>query len=112
MRAMSSEPPRNDAISTIGRVSIESVIVASLEALQKIAQHAIPLLPVRAARAMTLVAVDLEVISIDARRLQFRHHIGRDTRRKQLVGARQHVEHLRANLREVLLGVVMRSRLR
>src|ERR1700691_2410548 len=103
MRAMS-----RDAMSMIGRLSVEFVNGGSLETLQKVTQHAIPLLPVGAARQMTRVTVDLEVGGIDACRFQFRHHRARDTRRKQLVGARQDVEHLRANLREVLLGVIMR----
>src|ERR1022692_588462 len=80
---------------------------ASFQTLQKVTQHAIPFLPVGTACEMTLLAVDLEVSSIHSRSLQFRHHLGRDARGKQFVGARQHVEHFRADLREVLLGVVM-----
>src|ERR1700678_2508020 len=101
-----------DARAMIGRVSFELVNGDSLETLQKITQHAIPLIPVGSAGEMALVAVDLEVGGIDARRLQLRHHRGSDARRKQLVGARQDVEQLGPNLREVLLGVVMRARLR
>src|SRR5712675_807330 len=111
MRDKSAEPPRNDAISMIGRLSV-MVERWSFETLKERAQNAIPFIPVGAARKMTLVAVDLEVSRIDSRGLQFRHHLGRDTRRKQFVGARQHVENLRTNPREVLLGVVMRTRLR
>src|SRR5260221_11781232 len=112
MWTRSRESRRSDAISMIGRLSVEFVNGASLQTPQKIAQHAIPLLPIDAACEMTLVAVDFEVGSIDARRLQFRHYVGCDTWREQLVGARQHVEHLRPDLREILLGVVMRPRLR
>src|SRR5882762_6996132 len=111
MRATSAGPPRNDAISMIGRLS---VIVErwSFETLKERVQNASPFIPVGAAREMTLVAVDLEVSRIDSRSLQFRHHLARETRRKQFVGARHHVENLRTNPPEVLLSVVMRARLR
>src|SRR6185503_17671826 len=95
-----------------GMVSISVIFTRLLLQLgQEVFQHGRPLRPLRAARRVAELGVDLEVLRLDAGPLELVHHGRRDRRREELVGPREHVEYPGANPAEVALGVVLDGRL-
>src|SRR5262249_15407197 len=75
------------------------------QALHEFTQHRRPFFGIDTAREMPLVALELEIGRVDARRLQAFHHARADRRREQLIGRGEHVEHLGLDPGEVPLRV-------
>src|SRR5437867_7894677 len=86
------------------RVPADAASELLLEPRDELLQGRSPLRPFGAARRVSELGIDLEILRVDAGPAEPVHHLRRDRRRKELVGPRQHVEHLRAHAREVAPG--------
>src|SRR5438132_11836653 len=93
------------------RVPADAASELLLEPRDELLKGRSPLRPFGAARRVSELGIDLEILRVDAGPAEPVHHLGRDRRREELVGPRQHVEHLRAHAREVALGVELHRRL-